>query len=234
MSAPDSPHPFSGWTWDRVVVAGPDAVSFVQGQVSQDVTGLAIGASAWSFILEPTGKVCALFLVTRSATDALTCDIDPGFADALVARINRFKIRIKADVSIETIGQKWSSEAEADRIARGWPAMGVELNGTVIPGETGLIDTTVSFTKGCYTGQELVARVDSRGGNVPRHLRWLRVSEPSSEFVVGAQLLHDGKVVGAISSVVGSSGLAYVHRTVEAPGEVDCGSLTVRVEAIQR
>ena len=217
-----------------MVVAGPDAVSFMQGQVSQDVTGLAIGESAWSFILEPTGKVLALFLVTRSATDALTCDIDPGFAEALVARINRFKIRIKADVSIESIGQKWSSEAEADRIAHGWPAMGVELNGTVIPGETGLIDMTVSFTKGCYTGQELVARVDSRGGNVPRHLRSLRVSEPSPEFVVGAQLLHDGKGVGAISSVVGSSGLAYVHRTVAAPGDVDCGSLTVRVEAIQR
>ena len=234
MSSPELSRPFAGWTWDRVAVSGPDAVSFMHGQVSQDVTGLAIGESAWSFILEPTGKVCALFFITRSATDGLTCDIDPGFADALVARINRFKIRIKADVVIETVGQKWSSVAEADRVARGWPAMGVELDNSVIPGETGLIDMTVNFTKGCYTGQELVARVDSRGGNVPRHLRSLQVSEASAEFVVGAELVRDGKVVGAISSVVGSSGLAYVHRTVVAPGDVDCGSLTVHVKAIQR
>ena len=70
----------------------------------------------------------------------------------------------------------WScdpAEYEAVRIAAGIPRMGAELTDKTIPGETGLIELTVSFTKGCYTGQELVARIDSRGGNVPRHLRRL-------------------------------------------------------------
>src|SRR3546814_11977806 len=53
--------------------------------------------------------------------------------------------------------------------------MGSELTDATIPAEAGqwLIDASVSFTKGCYTGQELVARVDSRGGNVPRPVRGL-------------------------------------------------------------
>ena len=57
------------------------------------------------------------------------------------------------------------------RIEAGVPVMGAELTERTIPAETGLIERTVSFTKGCYTGQELVARIDSRGGHVPRHLR---------------------------------------------------------------
>ncbi len=58
--------------------------------------------------------------------------------------------------------------------------MGAELTDKTIPGETGLIELTVSFTKGCYTGQELVARIDSRGGNVPRRLRRLGLADRSS------------------------------------------------------
>ena len=61
------------------------------------------------------------------------------------------------------------------RIDHGVPAMGAELTADTIPAEAGqwLIDASVSFTKGCYTGQELVARIDSRGGNVPRPVRLL-------------------------------------------------------------
>ena len=59
---------------------------------------------------------------------------------------------------------------EACRIVSGIPAMGTELTGKTIAAEAGLVERTVSFTKGCYTGQELVARLDSRGSNVPRRL----------------------------------------------------------------
>ena len=234
MSAAAILMPFEGWTSDRVVVTGPDAISFLQGQVSQDITKLVVGASAWSFILEPNGKVCALMVVTHVADDSVACDIDAGYADILAARINRFKIRIKADVSVESRGEKWSPEAEANRIVAGWPAMGVELNDSVIPGETGLIDMAVSFSKGCYTGQELVARVDSRGGNVPRHLRKLTANRASTEFVAGAKLASGGKIVGVVSSADGTVGMAYVHRSAEVPGDVLCGAVTVRVEAFDR
>jgi folate-binding protein YgfZ len=59
---------------------------------------------------------------------------------------------------------------EACRIVAGIPAMGTELTGKTIAAEAGLVERTVSFTKGCYTGQELVARIDSRGSNVARRL----------------------------------------------------------------
>ena len=59
---------------------------------------------------------------------------------------------------------------EACRIVAGVPAMGTELTAKTIPAETGMVERTVSFTKGCYTGQELVARIDARGSNVPRRL----------------------------------------------------------------
>ena len=98
--------------------------------------------------------------------------------------------------------------------------MGAELTDKTIPGETGLIEQTVSFTKGCYTGQELVARIDSRGGNVPRRLRGLVPAgpvEPGTTLVDGS-----GADAGTVTSVAHSSGtgwvaLGYVRRGVEVP-----------------
>ena len=90
---------------------------------------------------------------------------------------------------------------ERYRIAHGVPAMGAELTDDTIPAEAGqwLIDASVSFTKGCYTGQELVARIDSRGGNVPRPVRLLVVD---GEFPVapGAEIRADGQPVGTVTS----------------------------------
>ena len=61
---------------------------------------------------------------------------------------------------------------EAARIEAGVPAMGREITDKTIPQEAGaLVEHAVSFTKGCYTGQELVARLDARGNNVARRLR---------------------------------------------------------------
>jgi folate-binding protein YgfZ len=108
---------------------------------------------------------------------------------------------------------------EALRIECGVPAMGAELTETTIPVEAGqwLIDASVSFTKGCYTGQELVARIDSRGGNAPHPVRGLLVEgEP---VPIGAEVQHDGATVGTVSSssrspVLGAIALAIVGRAV--------------------
>jgi folate-binding protein YgfZ len=69
---------------------------------------------------------------------------------------------------------------EVVRIEAGFPRHGAELDERTIPAEAGLVEASVSFTKGCYTGQELVARIDSRGSNVPRHLRGLLLSGPAA------------------------------------------------------
>ncbi len=91
---------------------------------------------------------------------------------------------------------------EAVRIECGVPAMGAELTENTIPAEAGqwVIDQSVSFTKGCYTGQELVARIDSRGGNVPRHLRGV-VIQGEAPPVGGAVVVDDGTEVGTLTSV---------------------------------
>jgi len=123
----------------------------------------------------------------------------------------------------------WCGDAawEACRIESGVPVMGRELDEATIPAESGLVERTVSFTKGCYTGQELVARIDSRGNRVARRLCGL-VVEASSDPVtlVGAELVvgDSEKVLGRVTSAAlcpgldGVGALAYVHRSVEVPG----------------
>jgi folate-binding protein YgfZ len=136
-----------------------------------------------------------------------------------------------------------SCEAEvvdACRIASGIPAMGAELTDKTIAAEAGLVERTVSFTKGCYTGQELVARLDARGNKVARRLIGL-VAEGSAEdettrlafgmTVHAAEPPGDDdpladKVVGTVTSGSWSSelgawvALGYLHRSIDVPGPV--------------
>ena len=109
---------------------------------------------------------------------------------------------------------------EAYRVRHGVPVVGRELDDDTIPAEIGqwIIDESVSFTKGCFVGQELVARIDSRGGNVPRRLRAIVLDGP---VAVGAPVEADGPA-GSITSVAvldgwGPVGLAFCGRRVE-PG----------------
>jgi len=106
--------------------------------------------------------------------------------------------------------------AECLRVERGRPRFGVDLDDTVIPQEAGLNERAVSFTKGCYVGQETVARLHYRG-KPNRHLRGLRLSEVAP---TGDELTCDGRTVGRLGSVAlsprfGPIGLALVRR--EAP-----------------
>ena len=216
---------------DVVVVEGPDAESFLQGQLSQDVAALAVGEEALSFLLQPQGKVDALLRVRRDGPERFLLDVDAGWGQAVVDRLSRFKLRVKCEISLagtEALPPPWGA---GSRVAAAWPAMGKELDDKTIPGETGLVDRTVSFTKGCYTGQELVARIDSRGGNVPRHLRRLVLG--AEGVPEGASVVVDGKERGRVTTVEGGEALAYVQRDVVPPAEVevtwDGGQTTAQV-----
>jgi tRNA-modifying protein YgfZ len=127
---------------------------------------------------------------------------------------------------------------EACRIVSGVPAMGSELTDKTIAAEAGLVERTASFTKGCYTGQELVARIDARGNNVPRRLVGLIGGTDPGVPLTRGMTLHAGedpppgdevvadKVVGTITSAAWSDevgawvALAYLHRTIESPGPI--------------
>jgi folate-binding Fe-S cluster repair protein YgfZ len=88
----------------------------------------------------------------------------------------------------------------------------------------------VSFTKGCFLGQELVCRIDTRG-HVNKHLRRLRV-EGAGSLAVGDELSADAKVVGAVTSSAGDVALGYVRREVEPGARLQSGSAEVLVEEI--
>ena len=110
--------------------------------------------------------------------------------------------------------------AECLRIEHGRPRYGFELDDTVIPQEAGLNERAVSFTKGCYVGQETVARLYYKG-KPNRHLRGLRLSEPAES---GEELRLGDRPVGrvgsaAISPRLGPIALALVRREAE-PGSV--------------
>jgi folate-binding protein YgfZ len=111
------------------------------------------------------------------------------------------------------------------RIEAGMPLMGVDVDEKTIPQETGLVADSISFDKGCFLGQELVARLDSRGGRVNRHLRILHLESP---VPADTELSADGKEVGHVTSVSGRRGLGLVWREVSPGDRIDAGG----VEAI--
>ena len=222
---------------DREVVrvSGPDALTYLQGQVSQDLLPMAIGDRRWTFVLQPTGKVDVLARVTRTAEDTFVFDVDRGYGDVLAARLNRFKIRVQVEVEVlpwsvlcvvggtDIIGPDVEppdgvragtpEELAAARVADGWPAMGAEIvPGETIPGETGVVPVAVDFRKGCYPGQELVERMDSRGASAPRSLRILEVAAGARP---GDPIVHEGAEVGTLTSVAGTTAIGLVKRGVD-------------------
>ncbi len=285
---------------DVLAVRGPEAESYLQGQLSADLSSLAVGASADSLLLEPDGKLSALLRVTRRDGQSFLLDVEGGYGDAVVARLRRFLLRSKVEIEVlpwrclslrgAGVGEaaaglltvlaergvvavpfSWNgwtgvdmlgpgdvilgpealdlpagvmacgAEAvEACRIVSGIPAMGAELTNKTIAAEAGLVERTVSFTKGCYTGQELVARIDSRGSNVARRLVGVLAPEgavDTEQPLSRGMTLHageappgdgaaDDKVVGTLTSAAWSpelgawAALGYLHRSVEAPASV--------------
>jgi tRNA-modifying protein YgfZ len=282
---------------DMVSVSGPDALSYLQGQCSQDVSALEDGESAEALLLNPQGKIDAYLRVTRRASAEYLLDADAGTGPAIVARLERFRLRV--DVTIEPL--EWSCLAvrgrsaekavreggtlvlpvswpggsgvdllgpaevatplswvdedaiecgdeawDAVRIEAGVPVAGREITEGTIPAEVGLVERTVSFTKGCFTGQELVARLDARGTKVARRLAGVEIAGATPDDLppTGASVsLEGGAQSGLLTSVAWSPGfesavaLTLLHRRVEPPSavevrwETDAGSRRSAAEA---
>jgi folate-binding protein YgfZ len=143
------------------------------------------------------------------------------------------------DPSIERLSPE---QFEVFRIESGVPRVGVDVDEKTIPQEAGLEVDAVSFTKGCFLGQELVCRIDTRG-HVNRYLRRLRV-DGRPRVPRGAVIVAGDKEVGAVTSVAQvpdearTVALGMVRREVEPPSEVtlrwDGGEATATVEALLR
>jgi folate-binding protein YgfZ len=266
--------PFAQWIERDVIRAhGPDAASYLQGQISQDVDAIAVGDTRWTLLLNPAGKVDAWLRMTRTGDDEFTLDTDGGWGGPTLARLTRFKLRTKVDfdavagwrclavrgtvlddptahpivwpgiAGVDLLGPDvepptdvpLADHYERTRIEAGVPAMGRELTEATIPVEAGqwLIDASVSFTKGCYTGQELVARINSRGGNAPRPVRGLRIG---GEVGPGAAVVgDDGRALGELTSALYAAdldetiALAPLARAVAPPADVTVAGRPARL-----
>ena len=260
---------------DVVTVEGPDALTFLQGQLSQDVAGLATGATALSFLLEPQGRIVAILRVARAADDRFRLDGDVGTGPAVLARLSRYRLRTKAELDLAegcwhaasrsaslpppkgALGLPWPGlegwDLPIDREARALPGGHVvaeaaldgvrvaavvpaaqDLDERAIPAETGLVDAAASFTKGCYTGQELVARMDSRSGTAPRSLRQVVGAGDPPQIASPITAPATGKAAGTLTTVVptetGWAGLALVPRAVAVGDAVEVADSPGRVQ----
>lgn len=280
--------------WDVLTVSGPDATSYLQGQVSQNVERLAVGATAWSFLLQPQGKVDVWGRLHRVDDTTVLYVLDRGFGGMARDRLERFKLRVEVGIelaempglalrgdlgdqsgllgetgpSVVAVDSSWGGRPGLDllsgngvgagreqspaadwvegptdlltvlRCLDGRPAMGAELDEGTIPAAARVVNRSADFTKGCYVGQELVARVDSRGQNTPTRL--CRLSFDGEPAPPGTGLLsvggEDEKEAGVVTTSVmsptwGALGLGYVARRVESPGALS--AVGVPVSAVE-
>jgi folate-binding protein YgfZ len=225
---------------DYVRVAGPDAEDFLQRMLSNDVTA----APCQALLLTPKSRLIAPLVVVRREADDFLLLTEPGLGEAVRATLLRARFAAKVEIepeehdSVVAFGEDGgipnsefgeagselldagleptlsSEELERMRIEARIPAWGKELDESILPAEAGLDETHISFTKGCYPGQEPIARLHHRG-KVNRFLRVLEVegAEP------GDEIRHAGKVVGRVTSAVPGRALAYVR--VEVPSDVE-------------
>ena len=129
---------------------------------------------------------------------------------------------LDAELGGEPIGE---DELERMRIEAGTPRFGREIDDRVLPAEAGLLERAVSFTKGCYPGQEPIARQHHRG----RLNRRLRVLTLEGDTAPEAEIRYGEKVVGRITSAVPGKALAYVRTEVPSDAELDIDGAKARL-----
>ena len=226
-----------------VRVAGPDAADYLQRMVSNDVEALAAGDACPALLLTAKARLIAPLVVLRRGEDDFLLLTEPGLGEVVRGHLTRMRLRAQCEVEAEEhesalvfgaatgFPTDWpgaheavdadlavtlaDEELELRRIESRVPRWEREIDDRVLPAEAGLDATHVSFSKGCYPGQEPVARLHFRG----HPNRGLRVLELDELPEYDAPLLHDGREVGRVTSAVrrpdGSVvALAYVRTEV--------------------
>jgi folate-binding protein YgfZ len=234
---------------DYVRVAGPDAESYLQRMLSNDVRA---GEVVAALLLTPKSRLVAPLRVWRRGDQDFLLLTEPGLGEIVRSQLLRARFAAKCEIELEqhtstlvfgevsglpgelpettevldgelepTVGEEAIEQA---RIEAGVPAWGKELDDSILPAEAGLDETHISFTTGCYPGQEPIARLHHRG-HVNRRLRVLDVETAAS----GDGIEYDGKVVGRVTSAVPGKALGYVRVEVPDGAELEINGRPARL-----
>ncbi len=242
-------------------MTGPDAASYLNRMVSNEVEALEVGDSREALLLTPKARVIATMTVWRRAADDFLLLTEPDAGERIARELLRSRFAARCEIELEPhrstlilgasddfvvdhraaalpnrdygvpavelvdadppAGAEPVSEGELERlrILARTPRLGRELDDRVMPAEAGLEERAISFTKGCYPGQEPVARLHFRG-HPNRGLRVLAL-DGADVPAYDAELTLDGKVVGRVTSAApdpehGLVALAFVRREVPA------------------
>ena len=240
-----------------VAVTGRDAEDFLQRMLSNDVAALSEGDSCDALLLTPKARVIAPLRVWRRGPEDFLLLTEPDLGDALRTQLLRARFAAKCEIepeehssavifgategianddfgvaAVEVLDCEVEAtlsdeELERLRIEAGTPRFGREIDDRVLPAEAGLTDRFVSFTKGCYPGQEPIARLHYRG-RANRRLSVLEL-EPDHVPAADAELIRDGKSVGRVTSSVPGLALGYVRREVEDGADLEVEGRGARV-----
>ena len=239
-----------------VGVTGPDAEDFLQRMVSNDVTQEVSDA----LLLTPKARVIAPVVVWRRGSEDYLLLTEPELGDTVLRHLTRMRLRARVEIApekhtsyvvlgggdglptaaygtpaVEVLDAELEptldeEELERLRVLAGTPRWGREIDDRVLPAEAGLDETAISFEKGCYPGQEPIARQRYRG-RVNRTLRLFEIA--GAELPpYDAEVAYDGKPVGRITSAVRDDGrvvaLAYVRREVPDDAELTAAGSPAR------
>jgi tRNA-modifying protein YgfZ len=243
-----------------VRVAGPDAADYLERMVSNEVANLAEGEAREALLLTPKARVIAPLVVLRRAEDDFLLLTEPVLGEVVRLQLVRTRFAAKCEIEPEehssavVLGEGEGiptddygvparevldagevdgdvDELERLRIEAATPRFGHEIDDRVLPAEAGLTDRAVSFTKGCYPGQEPIARLHYRG-QANRRLVVLELEEDHAP-AVEAELGLGEKVVGRVTSSVPGLALGFVRKEVEAGAELVVEGRHARVRSAE-
>jgi folate-binding protein YgfZ len=237
-----------------VAVSGPEADDFLERMVSNEVASLEPGEARPALLLTPKSRIVAPLRVVREGPESFLLITEAGLAETVSSTLLRARFAAKCqiepkpyhgylqlgagegipndDYGVEAF-ESWTeeereaadqNELERPRIEAGTPVWGRELDEKILPAEAGLDETHISFTKGCYPGQEPIARLHFRG-HPNRRLAVLEVdaASPGDEIFLGE------KAVGRVTSAVRGRALGYVRREVENDAALSIGGQEARL-----
>ena len=205
-----------------VRVAGPDAQDYLQRMVSNDVEALHLGDSCPALLLTAKARLIAPLVVWRRGEDDYLLLTEPELGEPVRAHLTRMRLRAQCEIereehesalvfggegiatdfpgAVEVLDAGLAptlapDELELRRIEAGVPRWGRELDDAILPAEAGLDETHISFSKGCYPGQEPIARLHYRG-HVNRKPQVVELDEETRfERVTSSARRPDGSVV---------------------------------------